>query len=60
MTEKIGGKEKEQIPERSVIDEQTWMLITIKKKKSKLLYNYRNTDANQSEIFFKTTRLVKM
>lgn len=32
MTEKIGGKEKEQIPERSVIDEQTWMLITLKKK----------------------------
>ena len=37
MTEKIGGKEKEQIPERSVIDEQTWMLITLKKKKIQTL-----------------------
>lgn len=33
MTEKILGKKKEQIPERSVTDEQTWMLIALKKKK---------------------------
>lgn len=58
MTEKILGKEKEQISEKSVTDEQTWMLITL--TKSKLLNNYRNTDANQSEIFFKASRLVKM
>ena len=59
MTEKILGKKKEQIPERSVTDEQTWMLIALKKKNPNS-YNYRNTDANQSEIFFKATRLVKM
>ena len=59
MTEKILEKEKEQIPEQKCHRWANMNAHYIKKKK-KFLYNYRNTDANQSEIIFKATRLVKI